>query len=251
MLMRGAGLLVLGLFLAVSAQFQPVRAQGNSIEPVGRIDHPTSTVGAEYASQCLGNGLRCTLVYADTAKAVETAPTVTSSPERPSFSPRDPIVTGPLGIVVVLVGLVAIIGLWMRFGNGGVLLSPAPREMKQRQGETPENWHSPTPEAQERPNDFLQRIAAMADRRQALVLLLRHCLLHAADVTGTRLFRSDTERAVLGRLPAGMPGRDRLENLLNEAELVHYGGRVLAESQFTALLATARGLLSSGRLANA
>jgi hypothetical protein len=251
MVIRSAGLLVLGLFLAASAQSQPARALASGTEPVGRNDHPTSTVGAEYASQCLRNGLRCTLVYADAAKAVEVAPNAASSSDRPLFSPQEPIVTGPLAIVVVLIGLMAIIGLWMRFGNGGVLLSPAPREMKQRQGEAPENWYSFANEAGERPNEFLQRIAAMEDRRQALVLLLRHCLLQAADVTGTRLFRSDTERAVLARLPETMPGRDHLENLLIEAELVHYGGRVLAESQFTALLATARGFLSSGRMANA
>ena len=251
MLIRSVGMLVLGLFLTTSAQLQTAQAQGNGTEPVGRNDHPISAVSAEYTLQCLRNGLRCTLVYGDTAKATEVAPNAASSSDRPLFSPHEPIITGPLAIVVVLIGLVAIIGLWMRFGNGGVLLSPAPREMNQRQGEAPENWHSFANEAGERPNEFLQRISAMEDRRQALVLLLRHCLLQAADVTGTRLFRSDTERAVLGRLPQTMPGRDHLENLLIEAELVHYGGRVLAESQFTALLATARGFLSSGRMANA
>lgn len=251
MLIRGVSLLMLGLCFATSAQFQPAQAQGDRAGRLEGTGQPTSASAAEYNALCLRNGLRCTLVYADTAKTAEAAQNATPSSDGPSFSPREPIITGPLAIVLVLVGLVAIIGLWMRFGNGGVLLSSAPREMKQRQGETPENWHSSTNEAQERPNEFLQRIAAMKDRRQALVLLLRHCLLHAADVTETRLFRFDTERAVLGRLPQGMPGRDRLENLLNEAELVRYGGRALAESQFTTLLDTARGFLSSGRLANA
>jgi hypothetical protein len=91
----------------------------------------------------------------------------------------------------------------------------------------------------------------MADRRQALVLLLRHCLLHAADVTGTRLSRSDTERALFARLPETMPDRERLEYLLSEAELVHYGGRAVAESHFGALLNVARSLLSAGRLGHA
>jgi hypothetical protein len=196
--------------------------------------------------------LRCTLVYGDASAKIEPASNTTkSSPQRkPLMSPREPVVNGPLAVAIVLVGLIVVIGLWIRFGNGGVLLSSAPRDIK-RQGEAPESWRTSAAEAEEKPSDFLQRIAAMADRRQALVLLLRHCLLHAADMTGTRLFRSDTERAVFARLPSNMPERDRLENFLTAVELVHYGGRTLAESHFGVLLTTARGLLSSGRVANA
>jgi len=231
------------IFLAATAQFQPAQAQDNI--------QAASPAGGEYAAQCLLNGLRCALIYSDSSEAAKPASRTTTSQTKPTFTPREPIVSGPIAVVVVLVGLVAVIGLWMRFGNGGILLSQAPRELKQRQGEAPESWRTSAGEVEERPSDFLQRIAAMADRKQALVLLLRRCLLHAADVTGTRLFRSDTERAVLARLPESMPDRDHLENLLTETELVHYGGRVLAESHFVALLATARGLLSSGKLANA
>lgn len=251
MLIRSIGLLVLGLFLALSTQLHPAWSQGNGVERYGKNDRPTSEVGAAYASQCLQNGLRCTLVYGDSARTPETAAKAAPSSSEPLFNPRDPILNGPVAIVVVLVAFATIIGLWMRFGGGGMLLAPAPREMKRREGEVPESWGSPAREMEERPNDFLQRIAAMRDRRQALVLLLRHCLLHAADATGTRLFRYDTERAVLGRLPVNMAGRDRLENLLIEAELVHYGGRALVESQFNDLLAIARGFLSNGRVANA
>ncbi|MGR9249895.1 hypothetical protein [Rhizobium sp. WYCCWR10014] len=251
MAIRNLGLLA-ALSLAASAQFSPAQAQGNDSQQIGVGDHQTSAVGAEYAAQCQQNGLRCTLVYGDPSAKVEPASNTTkSSPQRkPLMSPREPVVNGPLAVAIVLVGLIVVIGLWIRFGNGGVLLSSAPRDIK-RQGEAPESWRTSAAEAEEKPSDFLQRIAAMADRRQALVLLLRHCLLHAADVTGTRLFRSDTERAVFARLPSNMPERDRLENFLTAVELVHYGGRTLAESHFGVLLTTARGLLSSGRVANA
>ena len=249
MTIRKLGLLV-ALLLAASAQLSPAWAQDSDSQQVGGGAQKKSAVGAEYAAQCQQNGLRCTLVYGDASPKVEPASnTTTSSPQRkPLMIPREPVVSGSLAVAVVLVGLIVAIGLWMRFGNGGVLLSSAPRDIK-RQGEAPESWR--TSAAAEGTSDFLERIAAMADRKQALVLLLRHCLLHAADVTGTRLFRSDTERAVFARLPDNMPDRDRLENFLTAVELVHYGGRTLAESHFSVLLTTARGLLSSGRVANA
>ena len=250
MAIRNAGLVV-ALLLATSAPFPPARAQDSGTQPVEASDHPISAAGAEYASQCLLNGLRCKLVYGDAAEKGKAVSSTTSPQGKPLFVPREPIINGPLAVALVLVGLAVVIGLWMRFGNGGVLLSSAPREMKQWKGEAPQSWRTSAAEAQEKPNEFLQRIAAMADRRQALVLLLRHCLLHAADVTETRLFRSDTERAVFARLPKNMPDRERLANLLTAVELVHYGGRTVADSHFGVLLTAARGLLSSGRLANA
>ncbi|MBX4940608.1 hypothetical protein [Rhizobium binae] len=248
MIIRNLGMLV-ALSLAASAQFPPAWAQDSASQQVDG-SHPRSGAGVEYASQCALNGLRCTLVYGD-VPANEPASKTTSSPRaKPLTMPRGPAIGGPLAVVIVIVGLLAAIGLWMRFGNGGMLLASAPRDVKRR-GEAPESWRTSLPEAEERPGDFLQRIGAMADRRQAVVLLLRHCLVHAADITGTRLFRSDTERAVFARLPQDMPERDRLENFLTAVELVHYGGRTLAENHFGTLFATARGLLSTGRLADA
>ncbi len=240
---------MLALSLAASAQFYPALAQDSSGQ---QADRPLSIVGSEYAAQCALNGVRCKLTYRhDGAEKSKRVPDAALSRDNRSFSSQEPAVGGSLAVVLVLVALVVIIGLAMFFGNGGVLLSSAPRDVKKRQGEAPESWRTSDAAVEERPNDFLSRIAAMADRRQALVLLLRHCLLHAADATGTRLFRSDTERAVFARLPATMPDRERLEHLLAEAELVHYGGRTLQEGHFDTLLNSARALLSVGRLSHA
>lgn len=241
----------MALSLAASAQFSPALAQDSGSQQGGKGDRPLTTVGSEYAAQCALNGVRCKLTYGDGSEKPKPVPDATLSRDNRSFNPQEPAISGSLSVVVVLVALVVIIGLVMFFGSGGVLLSSAPRDLKKRQGEAPESWHTSDASVEERPNDFLQRIAAMADRRQALVLLLRHCLLHAADITGTRLFRSDTERAVFARLPATMPDRERLEHLLSEAELVHYGGRALQEGHFDTLLGSARALLSVGRLAHA
>ena len=241
----------MALSLAALVQFSPTLAQDSSSQQGGKGDRPFSSVGSEYATQCALNGVRCKLTYGDGSEKRKAVPDATLSRENRSFSTQEPAIGGPVGVVLVLVALVAVIGLAMFFGNGGVLLSSAPRDVKKRQGEAPESWRTSDAAGEERPNDVLQRIAAMADRRQALVLLLRHCLLHAADVTGTRLFRSDTERAVFARLPATMPDRERLEHMLAEAELVHYGGRALQEGHFDMLLNSARALLSAGRLSHA
>jgi hypothetical protein len=241
----------MALWIAVCAQSLPALAQNNSTKQGRTVDRAVSVVGEEYVAQCALNGVRCKLVYGDGSQKSKAAPDATLSRENRSVSLPETAVSGPVAVVLVLVALVVVIGLVMFFGSGGVLLSSAPRDLKKRQGEAPESWRTSDAAAEERPNDFLQKIAAMADRRQALVLLLRHCLLHAADVTGTRLFRSDTERALFARLPATMPDRERLEYLLAEAELVHYGGRALQEGHFDALLSSARALLSVGRFAHA
>src|ERR1700741_39619 len=114
--------LLMALILANSAQFLPARAQDS--QQVEGGDHQRSAAGAEYATQCLQNGLRCTLVYGDaSAKAEPTSKTTTSSPQRkPLIIQREPVVSGPLAVAFVLIGLIVVIGLWIRFGNGGVLL---------------------------------------------------------------------------------------------------------------------------------
>ncbi|RUM27040.1 hypothetical protein EFQ99_02215 [Rhizobium vallis] len=256
MTVRNLGLLA-ALLLAASAQAPLAQAQDSDTRQVEGGGYQKSAAGVDYSAQCLQNGLRCTLVYGDASAKAEPASntsntTSSSSPQRePLTIPREAVISGPLAVVIVFVGLILAVAAWLHFGNSGVLLSSAPRDIKRRHGEAPESWRTSAAEGEEKPSDFLQRIAAMADRRQALVLLLRHCLLHAADITGTRLYRSDTERAVFARLPETMPDRDRLENLLAAVELVHYGGRTVTDSHFGVILGAARNVLSVGRLAHA
>lgn len=228
-------LLISGLLASLAPVLQPARAQ-DSAAVQGQGSPAASTASSEYVELCRRRGVRCKLAYLE--KTVD-SPAI-ASPRAPA------IISGPAAPLLALAALAVLVGLWLRFGGGGVLLSSAPRDMKQQRTDAPETWRVNDHEADERPEQFLLRIAAMEDRKLALVQLLRRCLLHAADATGTRLFRSDTERAVLGRLPADMTGRDRLETLLAGTELAHYGGRTPAEAQFSVLLDAARDLLASG-----
>lgn len=199
-----------------------------------------SQAGRDYAGQCWRQGVKCSPKYGDQNRV---EPTASSKPDRTTgFEP--PTLTGPLAIIIVLVTLIAIFGLWMRFGGGGVLLKSTPREANSRRGEAPTGWTSSAHGASQTNEQFLQAMAMLADRKQALIQLLQRCLLHMADQSQTRLFRSDTERAVFARLPATLAGRDQLRRLLVSTELTHYGGRPLDEDQFSELLALARDMLS-------
>ncbi|MGV2981216.1 hypothetical protein ACERNI_13565 [Camelimonas sp. ID_303_24] len=240
MTIRIAALLLSGLLVSLAPVLAPARAQDSKtrLEPGSPAASDTSR---EYVELCRQRGIRCKLAYPE--KVVD----------RPAIaSPRAPaLLSGPAAPLLALAALAVLVGLWLRFGAGGVLLSPAPRDMKRQRTDAPGNWSASDLQADEPPEQFLQRIAAMEDRKLALVQLLRRCLLHAADATGTRLFRSDTERVVLRRLPTDMTGRDRLETLLAGTELAHYGGRTPADAQFAALLDAARGLLTGGGRAHA
>ncbi|EXL02426.1 hypothetical protein [Aquamicrobium defluvii] len=225
---------ILALAISCIAGNGIVRAQGSD----GTTAPAESAVGAEFKAKCQLNGLNCKLVYGESA---ETA----SRPGRDSgwASSRGPLVSGPAAMVMVIAMLAIGIGLWLRFGGGGALLSSTPRELKHKTV-APDGWAMRPDGPQSQPSDLLDRIAAMSDQRAAMIELLRHCLLHAADVSVTQFARSDTERSALARLPGNLPGRPLLEELLVETELVHYGGRNLPKERFAALLGNARRLLN-------
>ncbi len=135
-----------------------------------------------------------------------------------------------------VLGLVALaLMLWLRFGGAGILTRRAPQE-----GVTvtaPEHWQV---ERDLAPQSLLAQIEAMADRRAALVRLLRHCLLKAAEQSRTRLARADTERDAFARLPGE---KSALRLILQAAELAHYGGREVSEAGFAEALAAGRQVL--------
>lgn len=157
---------------------------------------------------------------------------------------RPPVLGGNVALLVVIGALAAGLLVWLRFGGGGILAG-APKPDRPRQ-QVPAAWNMTGPADHLTGEALLADIAAMPDRRAAMVRLLRHALLHAAEVSGTRLARSDTERRALARLPASLPWAADLSGLLGRTELAHYGGRDVSEADFTASLAAARALLIGG-----
>lgn len=87
---------------------------------------------------------------------------------------------------------------------------------------------------------FLDRLAAMADRREALILLTGRALERAATANNMTLARAQTARDVVRAVPRAWQHRDVLSNLVRQAEIVHFGGRDLSEAAWQDCLAAAR-----------
>lgn len=89
---------------------------------------------------------------------------------------------------------------------------------------------------------FLDRLAAMADRREALILLVNQALERAAHANAMTLGRAQTGRDVIRALPSSWRYRDTLRDLVRQAEVVHFGGRDISEDRWQECLTAARPL---------
>lgn len=130
---------------------------------------------------------------------------------------------------------------------GRLLLVRAPsRDQETDKGPAPDYWRIDA-EAARNPGGLLAHLAALPDRREAMVQLLRHCLLQASDESDTRFARADTEREAFARLPQSWRYHDALHQLLRDAELVHYGGRDVTEEVFQRALDLSGTMLQGAR----
>lgn len=211
------------------------------------VEPPVGASGEAY-DRAAGARVNTRATYATEVHGGRLTPESRAPRAAPVSAPRAPI--GGSWSIILVVGLLALLlFLWLRFGGGGILAS-SPRQDRPREA-PPTSWAMDGAEDQLTGEALLRSIANMPDRRAAMVRLLRHCLLHAATVTGTRLARSDTERRVLARLPDQFRDGSALADLLGRTELAHYGGRDVPETEFADSLALARGLLGSGGAAHA
>jgi len=214
-----AALILLALALPVSAENAPLTA-------------PRDPAGQALAQDLADRGIQAEMVYAASAQNIA----------KPKPPPPPDAVRLPGGGVSAywVLGLLALaLLLVLRFGGAGVLTRRKPQEGTPVTA--PDHWQV---ERDIAPASMLDQIAAMEDRSAALVRLLRHCLLKAAEETRTRLARADTEREAFGRLPGNKPG---LGLILQAAELAHYGGRPVSDEGFSAALEAGRRLLGGVR----
>jgi len=229
--------------LAVVLVLPPAGAQ--EIEAKGAEKRLPSAVAVRYLETCRQHGIHCLLDYGNqTVMRESKEPSVS----RIRFSDTP---TSNLTLIIILsLGFVAILLLWFYFGSGGVLLSNN-ISAREKKTETPQGWFEGEEKAAQSVGDFFQQMAAMVNKQEALVQILRYCLLHGAQISQTKLARSDTERLVLRRLPENLPQRSHLETLLHHAELAHYGGVVVEEQHFTQLLGLAQDFVQGGQASHA
>lgn len=94
--------------------------------------------------------------------------------------------------------------------------------------------------------DFLERLRAMPDRKQALILLLRRALERALEIHGMALGRSQTAREILRKLPRSWDHYAALSRLVGFEERVQFGGHDLPEPVFQESLSLAEPLFIQG-----
>ena len=166
-----------------------------------------------------------------------------------SFEVRDrvaPLDFNGYGALFAALLVIGLLFLWLKFGGSGALLAREPREETTKDA-VPHNWRITRDDLDQDTRSLMARIAAMTDRTEALVYLLRYSLLAGAQATEVRLARSDTERSAMARLPRTWPHRDALSTLLVKAELAHYGGRPVSDSDFERAMEIGRTILRGKR----
>lgn len=145
-----------------------------------------------------------------------------------------------LSIAIVVLLICLLIFLFLKFGGAGGLLSSDPQE-KAASKKRKKAWGL-TAETEDAA-DIIAKIRAMSDRKSAMILLLRHCLLQASQETNVNFRRSDTERDALKRLPRSWRKFDVLGQILRSTELVHYGGRAIDDQPFESAIAQGETIL--------
>lgn len=92
---------------------------------------------------------------------------------------------------------------------------------------------------------LLEYLAAMKDRREALILLTSEALERAAATNGVTLARAQTARDVVRVLPRSWMHLAAVRKLVRETEIAHFGGRDVSEDTWQACLDAARPLFSA------
>lgn len=238
-------MLPVALLLACLSASLPAMAQDRAIIEKS-ADPPQGEESQKVATMLWQDGDETSMTYVTELKGdLSDGRTEIAKPEvRPLPEPRStPVIGGgSVSTVVIVLVLVAALLLWLRFGGAGMLMARPPVEQKKPVA-APDAWNITNDEQTGDPRSLIDQIAAMPDRAAALVRLLRHCLLTAAGETETRLARADTERAAYRRLPQGWRAAGPLRQILGQAELAHYGGRPVSETDFAATLELGRGIL--------
>ena len=212
--------------------------------PTTYLELPDTPEGDAYRDATRRGRIQNDLRYVD-----ETGENLLADVDRPTAPRRDnghylPNGGNGPGVFIVVALFAVALFLFLKFGAGGTLLRSEPKNAKEKDAAPGEDWGLRPEDIPE--GDLLSRIRNMPDRRAALILLLRYCLLRGAEATGTNFRRADTERDALGRIPGEWPLFANLRRLLMQTELVHYGGREIDDAAYDAALKDGAEILRAG-----
>ncbi len=232
------------LTLYVSAAFAQDRGDINKdYVVIERVDPPRAPSLETYQNVARQNGVQSDVDY---VSKIDWQATAENTPAARPRRDGAPVNLDGFGVFLAVLIVIGALMLWLKFGGSGVLLSREPSNGKPK-ANAPANWNIGAEEMSGSTQGLLDRIASMPDRSAALVLLLRHCLLAAAEATDTRFARSDTERLAFRRLPSQWPQMAGLKTILHRTELAHYGARPVTEDVFRNALSAGREILDAGK----
>ncbi|MEM9011648.1 MAG: DUF4129 domain-containing protein [Pseudomonadota bacterium] len=228
---RIAALIVLCLFLTaegVGAQEAPYPP-----EPI-----PESEAGAEYAEVLRYSRVDRGLTYVgdpDAEISVEGPEAATND----LTLDEDSLRTLLIAVALAVLGIVLLV--FFRYGGLGSLSTLGASE--DRPGRKARMAGPETPGDLTPVERFLEEVAAVPDRRRALMLLANRALETTARLHRLRAARSRTGRDILRNVPTDWPHRAALHTIVELEELVQFGGRPLSEDRFADCLRTAQPLL--------
>ena len=204
------------------------------------IDIPLSPSGQDYRDAVSRSRAATELIYLD-PDADETLPREAAKPVNIPRSENLPRFT----LMAVMAALLVAIAIFaLRFAPNTTISMSSPedrtRESSRRKRDAHQSAAGPTDNIAGL--EFLNELRKMADRKAALILLLKRALERAVEINGMALGRSQTAREILRKLPRSWDHYPALSRLVGFEERVQFGGHDLPEPVFQESLSLAEPL---------
>lgn len=234
----------LSTLLAVAClAFMTLRADAQTSAPApdpDALEIPISLSGQDYREALGRSRIKTDLIYLR-PDADETLPRDTP---KPASNPQTESLPRYALMAVLAALLVAIAIFALRFAPKTTISISSPDD-RARAG-SPRTRTAGQADAGPADNlagrAFLDELRAMADRKAALILLLKRALELAVEINGMALGRSQTAREVLRKLPSTWTHYPALSRLVGFEERVQFGGHELPEPVFQESLSLAEPL---------
>lgn len=224
----------LALFLSISI-FAPASAEitEDDLESTG-------TPNSAYTDAIWGRNIQSEIVYIRPEVDFQADAKVKIKVPDPEQERELPVLSYRFILGVILVIILAVI-VYVFIMNSNAVGVSFRKTGEARRSDAERAADGSTTDVSAQPlEQFLAGLAAMADKREALILLVSRALERAADLNGLRLARAQTARDVLRVLPSEWVHMKALRGLVREAEIVHFGGRDLTPEKWEECFSTAK-----------